>query len=163
MYAKKAPKLKDPTVVKPKGDTNAGPDKPEYVETCTVDFTAPPVKKRQTANADALVVQGDAAVATAKPAPLVSPTKVNQMTLAVDHYSNALRNDPYHAGATLKLALAYDEILRKGCAIAMLERLHALTNNPTFTKDAEAKISLVMQNKHWFKGYRTEAQRAIGK
>ena len=158
------PKLKNPTVIKAKDDKDKDKDKdkPPYVETCTVDFTLPPVKKRQTPAADALVVQGDTAVATAKPAPLISPTKVNQMTLAVDHYSNALRKDPYHAGATLQLALAYDEILRKACALAMLKRLHSLTTNPVLTKDAEAKIALVEQNLHWFKGYRKEAMTAVG-
>ena len=59
------------------------------------------------------------------------------------------------------LALAYDKVLRKGCALAMLKRLDALAANPKF--GAEPQINRVLDNESWFKPYRTDALKALGK
>ena len=74
-----------------------------------------------------------------------------------------------HAGATGGTVdlddgttLAYDRLLRKVCALAMLKRLVALQNNPTWTKAVTAKISQISDNAQWFKGYRKDAMSAVG-
>jgi hypothetical protein len=79
----------------------------------------------------------------------------------VEQYRQALIADPYNAEATLKLALAYDKVLRKGCALAMLKRLDALAANPKF--GAEPQINRVLDNESWFKPYRNDALKALGK
>jgi light-regulated signal transduction histidine kinase (bacteriophytochrome) len=80
----------------------------------------------------------------------------------IDSYRRALLSDPYNAEATLKLALAYDRVLRKGCALAMLRRLETLAANPTLQPEAEPMIQLVVANPHWFKPYHGDALRAVG-
>ena len=81
---------------------------------------------------------------------------------AIDKYRNALIKDPYNVDATLKLAVAYDKVLRKGCALAMLKRLAALSNNPKCASEANRNIDSIDANGQWFKGYRKEAMAAVG-
>ncbi|MGE5182734.1 MAG: hypothetical protein ACM31C_11755, partial [Acidobacteriota bacterium] len=80
-----------------------------------------------------------------------------------DKYRNALIKDPYNVTATLELAVAYDKVLRKGCAIAMLKRLSALSNNPKWANEANRNIDSIDANGQWFKGYRKDAMAAVGR
>jgi len=89
--------------------------------------------------------------------------KVSLLKEAIDKYRNALIKDPYNIPATLKLAVAYDRVLRKGCAIAMLKRLAALSNNPKWTSEANRNIDAIDANAQWFKGYRKDAMAAVGR
>jgi len=164
MYGRKAERIRNPQETKPP-EQKPGSDqaKVQYVEDCDVDFRAPPTSKRKKAVAEQALTQGDAHVANAKPEPTLTQKKITELTNAVQYYRDALVNDPYHAGATLKLALAYDEVLRKGCAVQMLRRLYQLTSNPAFDADAQAQIGLVVDNPHWFAGYRQTAMQAIGR
>jgi hypothetical protein len=61
------------------------------------------------------------------------------------------------------LALAYDRVYRKGCAIAMLKRLAALTVNPKYGKTANPTIDSISDNGQWFKRYRKDAMAAVGR
>ena len=71
--------------------------------------------------------------------------------------------DPKNRDYALKLAVAYDRVLRKGCAIAMLKRLASLSNNPKWTSEANRNIDSIDANAQWFKGYRKEAMAAVGR
>jgi hypothetical protein len=82
---------------------------------------------------------------------------------AIDKYRNALIKDPYNLEATLKLAVAYDITLRKGCAIAMLKRLAGFSNHPKWAKEANRDIDAIADNLTWFKGYRKDAMAAVGR
>lgn len=157
MYGAKAPRLKNPPIVK--HDTSKGPKpaEPVYNEECSVNFSAPPTQKRQTKVAEQHVVAGDAAIQTAQR----EPAKQEMAAQGVEQYRQALIADPYNAEATLKLALAYDKVLRKGCALAMLKRLDQLAANPKF--GAEPQINRVLDNASWFKPYRNDALKALGK
>jgi hypothetical protein len=153
MYGAKAPKLKTPAPI-PHKQTAPEQEAVVYVDECTVNFSAPPVTKRQTKVAEQRVVAGDTAIQNA-------PAKPQMAAQGVEEYRQALIADPYNAEATLKLALAYDKVLRKGCALAMLKRLDALAANPKF--GAEPQINRVLDNESWFKPYRNDALKALGK
>ena len=89
--------------------------------------------------------------------------KVGLLKEAIDKYRNALIKDPYNVPATLKMAVAYDRVLRKGCAIAMLKRLASLSNNPKWASEANRNIDTIDANAQWFKGYRKDAMAAVGR
>ena len=73
-----------------------------------------------------------------------------------------MQKDPYNADATLKLAVAYDKVLHKGCALAMLKRLASLSSNPKFANESNRARDAVGDNATWFKGYRKDALQAAG-
>jgi hypothetical protein len=76
---------------------------------------------------------------------------------SIDKYVAAPRADPYSAAATLRLAVAYDQVRYKGCALAMLRRLHALGANTKLVPDQAQRIDDLVDNPQWFKDYRKEA------
>jgi hypothetical protein len=160
MYGDPAPRVKDPARRNPPPGWNQDPvAEVKYVDECEVNFQLPPTTKRQTKIAEQKVIAGDGTTANIKPD--VEPAK--RATLAVqsvEEYRQALIADPYNAEATLKLALAYDKVLRKGCALAMLKRLDALAANPKF--GAEPVKNRILDNEQWFKPYRNDALKAAG-
>jgi hypothetical protein len=163
MYGTKPEKMRNPT----RGSavpTEEIAAKPVYIEDCPVDFQKAPPKtgvKRDERTAATLVDRGDATIATATVTE--DGTRLGDLLRAsIDHYSGALVRDPYNADATLKLALAYDRVHRKGCALALLKRLVALAGNRIYEKAATADINRVDDNKQWFRDYRAEALKAIG-
>jgi tetratricopeptide (TPR) repeat protein len=137
----------------------------KYVDDCNADFRDAPKKNlpaaqmsmsRQLADAgDAALTQGDKEK--------VEQKKVDLWREAIDKYRNALVKDPYNITATLQLAVAYDKLMRKGCAIAMLKRLATLSNNPKWAGEANRNIDSIDSNGQWFKGYRKDALAAVGR
>jgi hypothetical protein len=153
--------LRDPAE-KPKPSAATPAQSITYVEDCTVDFADDAVRWHpRPVYAQQLVAEGDIAQQSAAKASV--PAAKRDGTLdALKKYQGALLENPYDAEATLKLALEYDALLRKGCALAMLRRLTALTINPKFVRDANARIQTVEDNPGWFKAYRNEALVAVG-
>jgi hypothetical protein len=163
MYGTKPEKLRTPTRGTPV-PTEEIAAKPVYIEDCPVDFQKAPPKagvKRDERTAATLVDRGDTTIAAADLPENVSE-RGSLLRASIDRYSGALVQDPYNAHATLKLALAYDRVHRKGCALALLKRLVALAGNRTYEKAATADINRVDDNKQWFRDYRAEALKAIG-
>jgi len=165
MYKNKAETLKNP----PKRNGPAvvvGPEPaPTFLDACDVNFSGPPIKRskhmlshsqKQTSNANAALQPSLAARPT-------TASSVKSVSDAIDLYRNALLSDPYNAEATLKLALAYDRLLRKGCALAMLRRLDSIASNGKLDPYATPMVDLVVQNPHWFKPYHSEALKAVGR
>jgi hypothetical protein len=142
----------------PKGDV-ATVEVPVYIEDCSTDFHRARTATPKPAVAESLVVTADTQLDTATHAP--DAAKPALVVRSIETYSDALRADPYNAAATLKLALAYDKVLRKGCALAMLRRLESLTANPKLASDATRRIDDVVDNVAWFKGYRKDALAAV--
>jgi hypothetical protein len=161
LYGPSADPLHNPPPHPPRpGSTVATVEVPVYIEDCSTDFhrdarTATPKPRI----AESLVVAGDTQLDTATRA--TDPAKPALLVRSIETYSDALRADPYNAAATLKLALAYDKVLRKGCALAMLRRLESLTANPKLASEASRRIDDVVDNKAWFKGYRKDALAAV--
>lgn len=145
------------------------PDKPDekkpvvYVDECSTDFTGNPAAVRpQTRVSETLVDQGNASLASSDKAK-DDNAKVDLLKDAIGRYRGALIKDPFNVEATLKLAVAYDRVLRKGCAIAMLKRLAELSNNPKWSNEANRDIDSIDSNASWFKGYRKDAMAAVGR
>ncbi|HEU0031202.1 MAG TPA: hypothetical protein VFQ53_11255 [Kofleriaceae bacterium] len=161
MYGDKAQKLGDPKPIRHQ-ETPEPPPKPVYVETCdSVDFRRPAKGLvRNSKDAARFVGEGDTKVATANTASEIDK-RVELLLQGIDRYSRALQRDPYDPAATLKLALAYHEVHRKGCALALLRRLETLSTHPDFHDEADRQKSLVRDNGEWFKDYRAEALNQI--
>jgi hypothetical protein len=166
MYSTPAEGLKNPPRIKPDKTKVAATDDPgpAYIEDCTVDFTGTVAKKRKTPAAQKLVATANVSLQNVGPTTPTTTVTTQAAVDAIGLYRDALLADPYNAEATLKLALAYDRVLRKGCAIAMLKRLATLADsqNPALEAEAKPNVELVKQNDHWFRGYRPSALKAAG-
>jgi tetratricopeptide (TPR) repeat protein len=163
LYGGKPEKLKNPERKKrPAEVTDAAPEI-KYVEECNANFSDDPKKARPQPTAARPLF--DAAESALEQSDKVKEDsmKVSLLKEAIDKYRNALIKDPYNVPATLKLAVAYDRVLRKACAIAMLKRLASLSNNPKWTSEANRNIDAIDANAQWFKGYRKDAMAAVGR
>jgi len=134
-----------------------------YVEACNFDFHRPPphVVARNPKAAATLVKTADDKLAAADRSGTPQPAQVDLVQGSIASYSAALRADPYDADATLGLALAYDRVQRKGCALALLKRLGALAAHPAFAAQAQLAAGRVGDHDAWFKGYRNAALDAV--
>jgi hypothetical protein len=160
MYGDPAPAVKNPPPRHPPKGWNDDPVvATHYIDECDVNFSAPPTTKRQPKVAEQKVIAGDGAT-SGLPKDAKPEQRASMAVRSLEEYRQALIADPYNAEATLKLALAYDKVLRKGCALAMLKRLDALASNPKF--GAEAVKSRLLDNEQWFKPYRKDALKAAG-
>jgi hypothetical protein len=147
---------------RPHDDTAPPRDDPAYIEDCTTDFHRPATHvAAEPRLAEQLTAQGDALLAQADHEP-DGDARAARTVEAVGKYRDALVKDPYDATATLELALAYDRVYRKGCALQMLRRLDALAHSKQLGDAARAAIGRVGDNTQWFKAYRREAQAALG-
>jgi hypothetical protein len=163
LYGGKPEHLRNPERKKKPPDAPDSGVQVKYVEDCSASMTGDPkLVRRQTAVANNLVGDGDTALQSSQHA--TDPAAAGGFVKdAIDKYRNALVKDPYNVDATLKLAEAYDLVLRKGCALAMLRRIAQLSNHPSFQKPANASADEVAQNPSLFKGYRKDAVAAVGR
>jgi len=163
MYGAPAPRLKNPVPNHPVGGGEPPPAAIVYVEECEFHTTALSGKpKRDIQKSQDYVVKADTNMAGADKAKQ-GKDKGDMLIDSIQEYGTALQKDPYNAEATLKLARAYDVVRRKGCALALLDRLQKLSNNPLFEKAATTQIDDVENNRAWFGGYRKDALKAVGR
>jgi hypothetical protein len=163
LYGGKPERLRNPDRKKAPPEPESAAIQIKYVEDCTANFRDDPkLVKANPGLANQLVGDGDTAMQNANKAKDPA-SQAELVRLSIDKYRNALVKDPYNHEATLKLALAYDLVYRKGCALAMLKRIAALQGNPKYAKLANAKADEVNDNASWFKGYRKDAIAAVGR
>lgn len=163
LYGGKPEKLRNPERKKKPPEAAEAEVEVKYVEECNANFSDDPKKARpQPPQARQLFDQGEVALEQSDKAKEDS-MKVGLLKEAIDKYRNALIKDPYNVPATLKLAVAYDRVLRKACAIAMLKRLASLSNNPKWASEANRNIDSIDANAQWFRGYRKDAMAAVGR
>lgn len=163
LYGGKPEKLRNPEKKKRPPEPPVTAVEIKYIEDCSANFRGEAKGVvRDTTMSNSLTENGDNAISqadkTKEPAQQADFIKV-----AIDKYINALKKDPYNAEATLKLALAYDKVLRKGCALKLLARLPLLEANEKFKKAAKAAADQVGDNKEMFRGYHKEAVTAVGR
>lgn len=163
LYGGKPEKLPTPTRKRPPKEEPVAEVPVKMIDDCQADFhgDAKTVRPQTSLSVD-LTSQGDTALVNADKSNDAS-AQASLYRESIDKYRNALLKDPYNATATLKLALAYDRVYRKGCAIAMLKRLASLSANPKFAKAATAEIDSIGDNGQWFKHYRKDAMSAVGR
>lgn len=163
LYGGKPEGLKNPSKKKRPPEAEQAAPEIKYVDDCSANFTDDPRKaQHQTQMSRQLFNAGESALDQADDAK-TDDAKVGLLKEAIDKYRNALIKDPYNVPATLKLAVAYDRVLRKGCAIAMLKRLAQLSSNPKWMAEANRNIDAIDANAQWFKGYRKDAMSAVGR
>lgn len=136
----------------------------KYVEECTANFRDDPKNVRVDAKrSKQLVDEGETTLAQVPKAKGGPAEQADLIKRAIDMYRNALIKDPFNADATYNLAVAYDMVYRKGCALALLKRIAQLAANPAYASAARRVADTVADNNAVFKGYRNDAKSAVGR
>ena len=163
LYGGKPEKLKNPEKKKKPPEAADAVIEVKYVEDCSANFRDDPKRVfRDTSGSNTLVGGGDDALGQADKAKDPA-SQAELIRVSIDKYRNALTKDPYNSEATLKLAVAYDRVYRKGCALKLLARIATLEANPKFQREAKRAADQVADSKEWFKGYRKDAVAAVGR
>jgi hypothetical protein len=136
-------------------------DEPVTIDDCATDFHRPASEAARPAT-PASTARGDRLVAEAEGQPDPEARAAGYVAAIAD-YRQALLGDPYNADVTLALALAYDRVYRKGCALQLLRRLDALAQSKPLGAAARAAVAKVGDNTQWFRTYRREAEAALGR
>jgi hypothetical protein len=136
----------------------------KYVDECGANFRDDPknAPRADPGRANALIDDGNTAIAQSSKAK--DPSSQAALILqSIDKFRGALVKDHYNTEATIRLAIAYDMVYRKGCALALLKRINALESNPKWKSAAKRVADDVADNGQLFKGYRKEAVQAVGR
>lgn len=168
LYGGKPEKLVNPTRKKAPKEEPVAEVQIKEIEDCTADFQTDAklalAKITATTNSQSIALTSDGDTAVASSDKTADPeAQARLLKEGIEKYRNALIKDPYNAEATLHLALAYDRVYRKGCAIAMLKRLAKLALNPKYARTANPAIDSISDNGQWFKRYRKDANAAVGR
>jgi hypothetical protein len=163
LYGGRPERLKTPEKKKKPPEKEDAVTAIKYVDDCSANFRDDPKRVyRDTKGSETLVQAGDDSLNQALK--LTDPAaQADTIKVSIDKYRNALSKDPYNADATLKLALAYDRVYRKGCALKLLARIATLEGHPKFRTEAKRAADQVADSGEWFKGYRKEAIAAVGR
>ena len=163
LYGGKPEKLRNPERKKKPEEAAEKAPEVKYVEECAANFRDDPKLVRpDTPRSNALVGDGDTTLALVGKAKEPS-AQADLIKQSIDKYRSALVKDPYNQEATLKLAVAYDMVYRKACALALLKRIAALESNPRFKSAAKRVADEVADTPTLFKGYRKDAVSAVGR
>jgi hypothetical protein len=163
LYGGKPEKMRNPERKKKPAEAEEKPIEVKYVEECVANFRDDPKLVRpDSSRSKTLVEDGDTTLAQVSKAkePAAQAELIKQ---SIDKYRSALVKDPYNQEATLRLAVAYDMVYRKACALALLKRIAALESNPKFKNAAKRVADEVADTPNMFKGYRKDAVSAVGR
>lgn len=135
-------------------------NKVEWDEKCRANFFDEPHNRRYAKRARPLTAAADSMLADADE--LEGAARVELVSDAMSKLRNALKQDPYGPEQTYKLAVAYAMVLKKQCAVMLLERLTELEKHPVVGAQATRVISRAMQDMA-FDGFRKDADAALGR
>jgi hypothetical protein len=128
-------------------------------------FTDDPNKaKKKVSEASGFVSNGDDEIAASK-IESDDNAKAGKIVSAIELYKKALLANHYDPEATYKLAVAYAQVRRKGCALKMLKRLGKLTDNPRLAGGGARLEGFLEQveSEPAFKPFKNEAMKEIGR
>ena len=132
----------------------------EVVEKCRTDFFGPEFKKRRRPkDSRRMAKQADSLLVEAEQTE--GPRRIPIVTEALGTLSNALKKDPYGAEATYKMAVAYALVGRKGCALALLERLAELQKHAPVENEAYRMVQRAVRDQA-FAEFEQDAKKALG-
>jgi hypothetical protein len=163
LYGDRPEKLKTPDRKKkpPEPDVEAIPIK--YIDECTFNQRDDPKMHRpDPGQAGRLVGDGDVAVQQSGKAKDPA-SQAELIKVGIDKYRSALIKDNFNHEAIYRLALAYDMVYRKGCALELLKRIQKMQANPKYAKAANRIADEINDNQSLFKGYRKDALAAVGR
>ena len=162
-YSSKPSKLKKPRKKK-RPDTappTAEAEGPVFDEKCRTNFFADPGRvRRKKAQSRGLTREADDILREVEGRE--GEALIAAVNDALGKLKNALRADPYGAEATYSMAAAYAVVGKKGCALALLQRLSDLTKMPAAEAAAERTINRALRDQR-FEPFRKEADQALGR
>ena len=160
-YSGKAARLKKPAKKK------RPPEEPEQVaqgpvldEECRTNFFDKPNPRRRSSQGIALAQEAENHIREAESKD--GQDRIVAVKDALSKLRNALKADPYGAEATYKMAVAYALVGKKGCAVALLQRLSDLTKMPEVESEANRIIDRASRDQR-FDLFRKEADAALGR
>lgn len=163
LYGGKPEKLRNPERKKKPEEPPEKAAEIKYVDDCVANFRDDPKLVRpDPGRANTLVGDGDTAMGQV-PKAKDPASQASLIVQSIEKYRSALVKDPYNHEATFKLAVAYDMVYRKGCALALLKRIAALESHPKYKSVAKRIADEVEGNGQLFKGYRKDALQAVGR
>lgn len=132
----------------------------QWDDNCRANFFDDPHNRRYAKRARPLTAAADSLLGDADE--LEGAERVETVSQAMSKLRNALKQDPYGPEQTYKLAVAYAMVLKKKCAVMLLERLTELENHPVVGAQATRVISRAMSDTA-FDGFRKDADAALGR
>ncbi|MCG8418363.1 MAG: hypothetical protein MJE77_10515 [Proteobacteria bacterium] len=162
-YSGKPEKLKKPRKKrKPESAQQAeNAEAPVLDEKCRTNFFADNSRvRRRTRTSRQLTRQAEEILLEAERQE--GSSRITAVGDALGKLRNALQADPYSAEATYRMAAAYASVGKKGCAVALLQRLNDLTKMPAAEASAERAINRALRDQS-FDLFRKDADQALGR
>lgn len=159
-YSGKPETLKSPKKKKrPKGEEAASA---EVVidDKCRTNFFEKPTTRRKPPLGRSLAQQAEKPLFEAEEQE--GEERIILVRDAMSKLRNALKADPYGPEPTYKMAVAYALVGKKGCSLALLERLQLLSGMPGVESEAERAINRALRDQA-FDLFRKEADTALGR
>jgi hypothetical protein len=127
---------------------------------CRTNFFEKPTTKRKEPQGRMLAKQAEGIILEAEAQK--GDERVLLIKEALSKLRNALVADPYGPEPTYKMAVAYALVGKKGCSLALLERLQLLSRMPAVEAEAERTIDRAMRDQA-FNAFRKDADAALGR
>ncbi len=161
-YSGKPERLKKPRKKKhpPAAEDAAAPAEVVWDEECRANFNDDkrPLRRHEKA-AEQMADQATQMLLQAET--MDGAARINTVIDAITKLKNALKKDQFNPEATLKLAVAYAVVHKKGCALRLLERLNDLQRMEEVSRKAQLAIRRAT-NEPAFDGFRKDANAAMG-
>lgn len=133
---------------------------PVLDDKCRTNFFDEPTTRRKASTANQLSRQAEPLLVQAEEQE--GPERISSVKDALSKLKSALKADPYSPEATYRMAVAYALVGKKGCAVALLERLQELTKLPGIEGEAERTINRAARDQN-FDIFRKDADTALGR
>lgn len=159
-YSGKPQKLKKPRKKKVPEEEVVEAEGPVLDEECRANFFADPNPRRKVRPARVLATEAEGYIRQAEAKE--GSERVVAVKDAISKLKNSLRADPYSPQATYNMAVAYALVGKKGCAVALLQRLNDLTKMPAVESSAARIIDRANRDPR-FDLFRKDADAAMGR